>query len=138
MTSLIKTFKNNKLYHSFLNNVNKNISNEKNIPIDLNKDIRFTKVLTKYSTEYNNSIFIQTLCMQLSLDKKDLFSFFIHLRNQYDDNQIIHLFENYEINKLDIHRIYRYLDKYTKEITKVYPEEIIEEYSIEDNDFSEE
>ena len=24
------------------------------------------------------------------------------------------LFENYEINKLDINRIYRYLDKYTK------------------------
>jgi hypothetical protein len=25
------------------------------------------------------------------------------------------LFENYEITKLDINRIYRYLDKYTKE-----------------------
>jgi len=25
------------------------------------------------------------------------------------------LFENYEINKLDINRIYRYLDKYMKE-----------------------
>jgi hypothetical protein len=137
MTSLIKTFKNNKLYHTFLKDQHLKDQN-KNVSMDLIKDIRFTKVLTKYSTEYNNSIFIQTLCMQLSMDKKDLFSFFIHLRNHYKDNQIIHLFENYEINKLDIHRIYRYLDKYTKEITKVYPEEIIEEYSIDDNDFSEE
>jgi hypothetical protein len=130
MTSLIKTFKNNKLYHSFL-------KDEKKSPIT-NIDIRFTKVLTKYSTEYNNSIFIQTLCMQLGMDKKDLFSSFIHLRNHYEENQIIPLFENYEINKLDIHRIYRYLDKYTKEITKVYPEEIIEDFSLEDTDFCEE
>ena len=27
------------------------------------------------------------------------------------------LFENYEISKLDINRIYRYLEKYTKENT---------------------
>ena len=33
----------------------------------------------------------------------------------YDDNQIYNLFENYEITKLDINRIYRYLDKYMKE-----------------------
>ena len=142
MTSLIKTFKNNKYYHSFLKNIKSNTNNynsDEKKPVSMNNiDIRFTKVLTKYSTEYNNSIFIQTLCMQLGMDKKDLFSFFIHLRNHYEENQIISLFENYEINKLDIHRIYRYLDKYTKEITKVYPEEIIEEFSLEETDFCEE
>ena len=77
--------------------------------------MRFTKVLTKYSTEYNNSIFIQNLCQQLSMDKKDLYGFFISIKNMYDDNQIYNLFENYEITKLDINRIYRYLDKYMKE-----------------------
>ena len=45
--------------------------------------IRFTKVLTKYSTEYNNIVFIQSLCNKLSLDKNDLFSYFLHLKNQY-------------------------------------------------------
>ena len=30
-------------------------------------------------------------------------------------NYELSLFENYEISKLDINRIYRYLDKYTKE-----------------------
>jgi uncharacterized protein YdiU (UPF0061 family) len=76
--------------------------------------VRFTKVLTKYSTEYNNSLFIQELCQQLGMDKKDMFSFFLDLKNKYDDNEIVGLFENYEITKLDVNRIYRYLDKFTK------------------------
>jgi uncharacterized protein with von Willebrand factor type A (vWA) domain len=49
------------------------------------------------------------------MDQKDIFSFFLDLKNKYDDSQMIGLFENYEITKLDINRIYRYLEKYTKE-----------------------
>jgi DNA polymerase III delta prime subunit len=105
MSSLIKTFKNNKLYHDFFDKKQKYNPSE----------VRFTKVLTKYSTEYNNSLFIQKLCQKLGMDKKDLFGFFIDLKNKHDDNEILNLFENYEINKLDINRIYRYLEKYTKE-----------------------
>jgi len=105
MSSLIKTFKNNKLFHETF----------KKIPKYNPSEVRFTKVLTKYSTEYNNYIFVQDLCQQLGMDKKDLFSFFLDLKNKYDDHQIISLFENYEITKLDINRIYRYLEKYTKE-----------------------
>jgi len=115
MTSLMKTLKNNKLYHSHFPNAK--------IKGD---EIRFTKVLTKYSTEYNNSLFIQNLCLQLGMDKKDLFSFFMDLKNKYEDPQIVALFENYEISKLDVNRIYRYLDKYTKENSKNQEEEIIE------------
>ena len=105
MSSLIKTFKNNKFYHENFKKKQKYNPTE----------VRFTKVLTKYSTEYNNSLFIQKLCQKLGMDKKDLFGFFIDLKNKHDDNEIINLFENYEINKLDINRIYRYLEKYTKE-----------------------
>ena len=105
MSSLIKTFKNNKLYHEkFPKKPNYNPT-----------EVRFTKVLTKYSTEYNNSLFIQKLCQKLNMDKKDIFGYFIDLKNKYDDNEIFALFENYEITKLDINRIYRYLEKYTKE-----------------------
>jgi hypothetical protein len=78
-------------------------------------EVRFTKVLTKYSTEYNNSIFIQNLCQQLNMDKKDMFVFFLYLKNKHSEHEIISFFENYEITKLDINRIYRYLEKYTKE-----------------------
>ena len=105
MSSLIKTFKNNKIYHDTFK------KKQKYTP----QEVRFTKVLTKYSTEYNNSLFIQNLCQQLGMDQKDIFSFFLDLKNKYDDSQMIGLFENYEITKLDINRIYRYLEKYTKE-----------------------
>jgi len=105
LSSLIKTFKNNKLYHTTF---------KKHKP--LTAEMRFTKVLTKYSTEYNNSTFIQFLCQQLGMDKNDLFYFFIDLKNKCaDDASILEIFENYEINKLDINRIYRYIDKLIKE-----------------------
>ena len=105
MSSFIKTFKNNKLFHeSFKKKAKYNPS-----------EVRFTKVLTKYSTEYNNSIFVQNLCQQLGMDKKDVFSFFLDIQNKYTDIEMMLLFENYEINKLDINRIYRYLEKYTKD-----------------------
>ena len=103
MSSLIKTFYNNKLYHE---NFKKK---QKFNPLE----VRFTKVLTKYSTEYNNFLFIKNLCQQLSMDQKDMFAFFLNLRNTYNQEEIYTLFENYEISKLDINRIYRYLDKYT-------------------------
>jgi len=106
MSSLIKTFNNNKIYHDRYG---------PNPPVFNPHDVRFTKVLTKYSTEYNNMLFIQNLCNQLNMDKKDMFSFFINLRNNYTVEEIYELFdnENYNINKLDINRIYRYLDSYT-------------------------
>ena len=103
MSSLIKTFKNNKEYHEHFKQKN------------TTQEIRFTKVLTKYSTEYNNSLFIQKLCQKLGMDKKDLFGFFMEIKNKNDDSQIVDLLENYEINKLDINRIYRYIEKYIKE-----------------------
>ena len=108
MSSMIKTFYNNSIYHNTFTKKQKYNPTE----------VRFTKVLTKYSTEYNNTIFIQNLCLQLGMDKKDLFAFFLHMKNKYDDMEIATMLENYEITKLDINRIYRYLDKYTKENPK--------------------
>jgi len=108
MSSLIKTFKNHKLYNETLEKISK--KKPKYNPTE----VRFTKILTKYSTEYNNNLFIQNLCQQLSMDKKDLFSFFLHIKNRFYENDIMNMFgENYEISKLDINRIYRYLNKYT-------------------------
>jgi len=117
MSSLIKTFKNNKLYHEYFSKKQKYNPTE----------VRFTKVLTKYSTEYNNSLFIQKLCQKLGIDKKDLFGFFIDLKNNHDDSEIINLLENYEIGKLDINRIYRYIEKYIKENATGLSDKEIEE-----------
>jgi arsenate reductase-like glutaredoxin family protein len=114
MSSLMKTFYNNKLYHD-------------NFPENADKfkpsEVRFTKVLTKYSTEYNNMLFTYNLSQQLDLDKKDLMAMFQELRlykggdfcNQNEKlTEVERLFENYDITKLDIKRMYRYLDKNVK------------------------
>ena len=114
MSSLIKTFHNNKIYHD-------------NFPENKNTfkpdEVRFTKVLTKYSTEYNNMIFIYNLCQELDMDKCDLISMFQEIRLINSDNNSINseiiseiekIFEDYNINKLDINRIYRYMDKSVK------------------------
>ena len=61
------------------------------------------------------------------MDKKDMIAFFQELRLIYGNDflskpeivQVIEeLFENYNINKLDIKRIYRYLDKNVKKETE--------------------
>jgi len=112
MSSIIKTFHNNKIYHEYFTN-----HKIKKKPLYNPVEVRFTKVLTKYSTEYNNSTFIQLMCHQLGMDKKDLFAAFLELKNKNSDenNDIIEILNNSDITKLDISRIYRYLDKYTDE-----------------------
>ena len=50
MTSLLKTMYNNYIFSE----------NKKDKEIVIDNEIRFTKVLTKYSTEYNNITFIQS------------------------------------------------------------------------------
>ena len=68
-------------------------------------------------------LFIYNLCQELDMDKKDVVAFFQELRlffegdfcnNQELMNEIEELFEDYNINKLDIKRMYRYLDKNIK------------------------
>jgi hypothetical protein len=120
MSSLMKTFYNNKIYHDSFKDKNKTV------------DIRFTKVLTKYSTEYNNILFIYNLSQKLDMDKKDLISFFQEMRLYYGEEfinqldkmtELLKFFENYTISKLDIKRVYRYLDKNVKKEVQLITEE---------------
>jgi hypothetical protein len=99
---------NNHLYNNeFEKKINYNPSNE----------VRFTKVLTKYSTEFNNSIFICDLCQKLNIDSKDLLTLFYELKlTGKTDEDLIYIFENYDISKLDINRMIKLFEKYTDEI----------------------
>jgi DNA polymerase III delta prime subunit len=143
MSSLMKTFYNNKLFHD-------------HFPESHNQfkpaEVRFTKVLTKYSTEYNNIIFIYNLCQELELEKKDLVAMFQELRlfshikkcpvalfdkgvgEEPDSDAAVlfnieRVFENSNITKLDIRRMYRYLDKNIKKETgKLLDDELDEEF----------
>jgi dephospho-CoA kinase len=124
MSSLMKTFYNNKLYHDAFPESTKKFKAD---------DIRFTKVLTKYSTEYNNILFIFNLCQSLDMDRKDTIAFFQELRLHFGSGtdtdfmqaspeiaaQIEEFFEDYDITKLDVKRMYRYLDKNVKKETAV-------------------
>mgnify|MGYP001155613016 CR=1 FL=1 len=75
-------------------------------------EVRFTKILTKYSTEYNNQVFIQKLTNILNMDKKDMLSYFEYLRNNFSDYEILEIFEGYDLSRLDINRIFRFIDSY--------------------------
>ena len=109
LSSLIKTFYNNFIFHDWYNNKNIATSN-KHIPSKEN--FRFTKVLTKYSTEYNNVTFIQDLCQKLGFDKKDIIPYFKDLRNKYTEAELLDIHSHNELTKLDISRMYRYIDKF--------------------------
>jgi hypothetical protein len=68
ISSIIKTFKNNHILHS-------DLFSRTTLPLEhlLPKEVRFTKILTKYSSEYNNFWFIRNTCQTLGIDKNDLF-----------------------------------------------------------------
>lgn len=108
MSSLLKIFYNNKIFHE--TSINK--------PNKIN-EIRFTKILTKYSTEYNNQLFIQTLCQELNLDIKDMFAFFIELKKNNSEEECYNLLQSYDITKLDINRIIRYIERYNQNDIKL-------------------
>ena len=119
MSSLMKTFYNNKLFHDYFP------ENGGRFGAD---EVRFTKVLTKYSTEYNNQLFVYNICQELDMDKKDIISFFHEMRLIHGDDflsrpdfaaHIDGILENLNINKLDMKRIYRYLDKNVKKDSMV-------------------
>ena len=99
LSSFIKIFFNNYLLHNEYFQTN-NYLNE----------IRFTKILTKYSTEYNNYKFFESLSYKMQIDKKDIIKLFCTCKNNYDiEKQIV---ENFELTNLEISRIYRYIDNY--------------------------
>lgn len=100
LSSLLKTFYNTYLLHTDLG---------KKYSLTSKKDIRFTKVLTKYSTEYNNYTYIQDICQRLSMDKKDMFVFFEKNKHKQEEPEFIEELASYDITLLDINRMYRYI-----------------------------
>ena len=96
---IIKILYNNNLINNPDNKL-KILNNDYNL-------IRFTKILTKYSTEYNNTTFINNICNELTYNIKDMYNLFLYLFENYKDNEIITYLENYNISELDVTRIKR-------------------------------
>lgn len=124
ISSIIKTFKNNNILHKEILSTNKPY--EKNI---LPKEIRFTKILTKYSSEYNNFWFIRNLCQTLGVDKNDLFN---HLMKYPENHE--QLLELFELNEFDLTALNRLIKYYTVYTTGVLPKSIADSNSC-DMDF---
>jgi len=109
MSSMIKTFYNNWLYHHHFPH---------KTGFFQPSEVRFTKVLTKYSTEYNNQLFLYNMCQELDMDKKDVVAFFQELRillggltSNVVYDYLDDLFQSTDVTRLDIKRMYRFLDK---------------------------
>lgn len=90
INSFIKTFYNN--YH-----LHTNIKS-----IQLPEEILFTKVLTKYSTEYNNYCFFQHLEQIIFMDKKDILYLFYTKTDE-------ELMDKYYFTSLDVERMRRFI-----------------------------
>lgn len=91
-------------YNNFILYKNKLL---KNINIE---NIIFTKILTKYSSEYNNFNFIYTLLQSLLLEKKDIITLFYYYKNN-DISQLTTIFDNYNLSKLEIIRITKFINQ---------------------------
>jgi DNA polymerase III delta prime subunit len=140
MSSLIKTMCNNTLYHTHIHHaLYTTTPNGKNKCLTT-ENIRFTKVLTKYSTEYNNLMFVYMLCQELDMDRNDMVAFFQELRTFYGKdiynktellNDAEKIFIDKNISKLDIKRIYRYLDKNVKRDSAIPTDDAISEEDFE-------
>lgn len=98
----IKVIYNNTIFHDFVSRYNQ----KNNIKLN---NIRFTKILTKYSSEFNNYTFIINMCQSIDIDKKDLFLLFYLIKNNYDIDFINYLTNKYNITSLDINRLIKFI-----------------------------
>ena len=101
---IIKIFYNNYILNNY------NLLNKINI-----NNIIFTKILTKYSNEYNNLIFYTNISYILLLEKKDVLLLFSYFNNKIVNNEInidniVKLLESYNISRLEIIRIIKYIN----------------------------
>lgn len=129
-------------YNNYILNENK-LLNQDTIRLD---EIIFTKILTKYSSEYNNYIFIYNLLQIFFIEKKDIYTLILKYYNndyniknvndyneyseyneyneyneytQYTEcdeyksnfNNILDKFKNYNISKLEITRIIKFINQ---------------------------
>ena len=91
LNSYIKTFYNNYLLHTGLKEITPP------------SEIIFTKVLTKYSTEYNNYCFLQQIEQKMFCEKDKI----LHLFMKRTDEELSNLFY---LSQLDVDRMKRFIN----------------------------
>ncbi len=170
MSSLIKTFYCNKIVHD--SGLPKGPATQSPLPkgpatqsplpkgpspttasIQDPADLRFTKVLTKYSTEYNNNVFISAMCNDLEMDKKDMISYFNNIQCMRAGSSTItkpkksaamttaaytdieRVIGHPNIGRLDVKRIFQFMNKnLKKESTIIEDDSVLGEELDEDRE----
>ena len=110
MTSLLKTFYSNYMYHQFKEN---NPSVIKAESVRSRQEIQFTKILTKYSNKFSNSSFIADMCETLMVDKKDLLSFFGWTQTHDPDEVLNNCLDLQIMSVLEFNRMLKFNDSTT-------------------------
>lgn len=110
MTSLLKTFYSNYMYHQFKEN---NPSVIKSESVRSRQEIQFTKILTKYSNKFSNSSFIADMCETLMVDKKDLLSFFGWTQTHDPDEVLNNCLDLQIMSALEFNRMLKFNDSTT-------------------------
>ena len=95
--------------------------NKENITIEKN-DIRFTKILTKYSNEYNNNNFINNICNKLNLTNKELYNLCI--------NNNLYIKSIQETNEKELHNLPIKLSQKDLYLNKLSQKDLVRLYKI--------
>lgn len=95
--------------------------NKENITIEKN-DIRFTKILTKYSNEYNNNNFINDICNKLYLTNKELYNLCI--------NNNLYIKSIQETNEKELHNLPIKLSQKDLYLNKLSQKDLVRLYKI--------
>ena len=101
ITSLIKTMYNNHILHNSGEHITKKHTDD---------DVRFTKVLTKYSSEYNNMVFINNVCQSLNMTRNDMMHFILEIQELDMQERMNEIIESTDLTKLDIYRLCKYVN----------------------------
>jgi len=94
-------------------------------------DYHFTKVITRYSSEYSNYNFIYNMCNIYSLDKIELFLFFTELKKVFLDFDTLHISDNtisskhikldaFKVKLLKFIKAFELLDLKQSELLRMY------------------
>lgn len=97
-------------------------------------DVRFTKILTRYSSEHSNYEFFQNLCNKLSLDRKDLINLIVHIKYNLqivlseEHEKLNDFVDLYDVSLLQLKRIYKLVEQYVNYVNCITDDEELEDF----------
>jgi hypothetical protein len=73
-------------------------------------EVRFTKVLTKFSSEHNNKVFLQRISQHLGMEKRDILLAFERAKGK----PLAEVCSMFEMSTVDVNRMFRFVESISK------------------------